>query len=53
MHHIADVKIENPVILVFDSKDRFNIILKLDVSNFIFLERCLALILPFVDIVVG
>ena len=45
MHDIADVEIENPVILILHSKDSLNVILQLDISDFILLKRGLTLLL--------
>ena len=50
MHDIADVKIEDPIILVFHSENSFHVVLQFDVA-------CLTLLksdaLVFVDIVVS
>ena len=34
MHNISNIEVENPVILIFDSQDRFHVILQLYVSFF-------------------
>ena len=36
MHNITNIQIENLVVLLFDTKDSFNIVLKFDIPTFNF-----------------
>ena len=51
VHHVADVQVEDPVILIFDSKNGLDVVLELH-ETFVTLLQGL-LVLAFVDIVVG
>ena len=53
MHDVADIQIEDPIILILDSKDCLDVVLQLDVTRLTLLQRGLPLFLPLVNVVVS
>ena len=53
MHDITNVKVKDPIILVFHTKNRLDVILELHVANFVLLKRSLTLLLTLINIVIG
>ena len=50
MHYIANIQIENPIILIFDSKNGLDIVLQLDIT---FLSLLQSHSFFLVDIIIG
>ena len=53
MHHIANVQVKNPVILIFDAKDSFHVVLQLYVPFFALLQCLLVLSHSLINIVIS
>ena len=52
MHHVSNIQIEDPVVLILHSEDRLHIVLQLDVSLF-GLGESLSFTFTLVDVVIG
>ena len=53
VHHITNIQVKDPVVLIFDTQYSFHVVLQLHIANFVLLKSSLALFLALIDIVVS